>query len=898
MEKTRRRAMKKAQILCVVVATAFVLFAMTGTAPAAVAGDKPPYLDVTLPVETRVADLLSRMTMEEKVSLMNNISYAVPRLNIKAYQYWNETLHGIMGPGKFTVFPQAIAMASTWDPDLIHQVSTSISDEAWAAINRDAPAAGYPGDRFLTFWSPTINMGRDPRWGRTAETYGEDPFLTGRLALSFVRGLQGDDARYIKTVSTPKHFAVNNEEHNRLHGNAWVSETTLREYYFPAFRTAVVDGGAMSVMGAYNAVNFVPCNANRWLLTDVLRNEWGFKGFIVTDCGALSHLIHEHKYAKTPEESATLAIKAGVDVECGSEIIRSAALNAVKEGMLTEDEINVNVARLLKVRFMLGMFDPPEMNPYSKIPPSEIGSPAHVELTRQVSRESIILLKNAGAAPLLPLDAAKIGSVAIAGPNATSLEFGDYSGKPANPPVNPTEGIVAKVGGKARISTFGWTPLPLSSAYVPVPDRVLKTNSSGAPGLTAEYFNAAGFDGQPAASRIEKTLSLKQSDLPPAVKPDGPVSVRWKGRLVPEISGIYYIYVMSKSGASELIIDGKPVMEFARAEKKKADLISGQAADLDRMAEKPDRKPAAVVILEAEKSYDFEVRNISPKGTPGARLEWVAPAKEDSAAAQRDIDALRGSGAVIAFMGNTKEEEREGHDREDLDLPFGQTEYVAQLARINPKVIVVLLNGSPLSINWINDNIPSIVEAWYPGEQGGNAIADVLFGDYNPSGRMPMTCHKSVKDLPAFNDYEISHGRTYMYFTGTTLYPFGYGLSYTAFRYGDIVLDKTAAGAADTINVTFSITNTGGADGDEVAQLYVRDVAPAVKRPLKRLRGFRRVRVKKGETAKITLPLAIKDIAYWNDSVKKFNVVPGRYEILVGASSADIRLKAQFTVAR
>jgi beta-glucosidase len=875
----------------------FAAMKVSGPAYSADAGKekKPAYLDYTLPTDARVADLVTRLTNEEKVSLMHNTSAGVPRLNIKPYEVWNEALHGVARLGNFTVFPQAVAMASTWDPELIHQEATVISDEAWGAINRERKTKGFPPEKYLTWWSPTINMARDPRWGRTPETYGEDPFLTGRMAVAFVRGIQGDDKRYLKSVSTPKHFAANNEEHNRLHGNAWISEKTLREYYFPAFRTAVQEGGAQSVMGAYNAVNGVPCNANRWLLTDVLRNDWGFNGYVVTDCGAGSHMVYEHKYAKTVEEAATLAVKAGVDIECGSNVIRGSILNALKQNMITEGEINLSVSRILRARFKLGMFDPPEINPYSKIPPSVIGEPAHMELARQVSRESIVLLKNdkVNGAPLLPLNINKIKSVTVVGPNAAVLQFGDYSGTPANPPVNPLEGIIAKSGGKFDVNHSVWQPVPLANEYVPVPEGVIWTSANATePGLTAEYFNGAGFDGAPFLKQVEKELYLFAGNAPAGVKAGGPVSVCWKGAIKPKISGVYYFYVSSWNSNSELFVNGKSAMTFVPVEKKKTTMKAGVPLSVDELNEKPEKRKAAMLLLEADKTYDIEVRSNCVKGAPSVRLTWVPPAKE---AAPLSFDKIRKSDVVIAFMGIGQDDDREGKDRDTLDLPFGEDEYLQQLSRLNKNIIVVLINGSPLSINWIKENISAIAEAWYPGEQGGNAIADVLFGDYNPAGRLTMTHYKSVNDLPLFNDYEISRGRTYMYFRKEPLFPFGYGLSYTKFDYSRLSLDKKTARAADTVNVSLKVSNTGARDGDEVVQIYVSDMT-GPDRPIKRLRGFKRVNVKKGETKTVTIQVRVRDFEYWNDALKKFVVTPGKYEIQAGASSADIRLKGTINV--
>jgi beta-glucosidase len=696
------------------------------------------YLNTDLPTKARVADLVSRLTLGEKVSLLSETAPEIPRLGIRRYYHGNEALHGVVRPGKATVFPQAIALAATWHPDLIQRVATAISDEARAKDNENnGEMAGTEfGGRYcgpLTFWSPTVNMARDPRWGRTAETYGEDPHLTGRIGVAFVKGLQGDDPDYLKVVSTPKHFVANNEEHNRFECRAEISERTLREYYLLGFRACVVEGRAQAIMSAYNAINGVPCTGNKRLLTDLLRDEWGFDGYVVTDCGAISHMVDRHQHVETPEEAAALAIQAGVDLECGSfgtieQVLQKHLIPALQQGLVTQRAIDDAVTHVLTARFRLGMFDLPERVPYTQIPFDVVGCPAHVELALQAARESIVLLENRAldGQTLLPLDPASIRSLAVVGPNADVCRFGDYSGKPANQPVTPLDGILATAGERVQV-----------------------------------------------------------------------VHVPWET---------------------------------------------------------------------AQASFHREIK----------------------AAAQCDV--------VVAFLGLDRDIEREGRDKPDLDLPQGQQALIREVYGANPRTVVVLVNGSPLSIDWIHRNVPAIVEAWYPGEQGGNAIAQVLFGEVTPAGRLPLTFYRSAEQLLPMDNYEVSEGRTYMYLREKPLYPFGHGLSYTSFAYSDLDIQPKRAGPTDTVTVSVGVENTGERDGDEVVQLYVRDVASSVRQPLQQLRAFQRCHLGRGESKTVTMPLAVRDLAFYDAESGTWTVEPGAFEIRVGASAGDIRLVERLQV--
>lgn len=510
------------------------------------------YLNEKVPVHDRVINLLSQLTIEEKISLLRATAPDIPRLNIPKYYHGNEGLHGVLRPGRFTVFPQAIGLASMWNTDLHFRVATAISDEArarWNELEQGKLQTQQFSD-LLSFWSPTINMARDPRWGRTPETYGEDPFLSGVLGTQFVKGLQGDDPNYLKVVSTPKHFAANNEEHNRFEANPQISERNLREYYLPAFEACVKEGKAASIMTAYNAINDVPCTLNAWLMQQVLRNEWGFKGYVVSDCGGPSLLVHAHHYVKTKEAAATLSIKAGLDLECGDDVYIEPLLNAYKQRMVTEADIDSAAYRVLRVRMLLGLFDKPDKNPYTKISPSVIGSKKHKELALEAAHQSIVLLKN--EKNTLPINTKKIKSIAVVGINAATPEFGDYSGYPVNAPVSVLQGIKDKVGDKVKIIYAPWVSAEEGFELI--------TKSYFPEGLKAEYFDNMNLEGQPVV-RTDDWINFEPANqAPDPFLPKSPLSIRWTGKLKPTVSGTYTFGFTSDDGC-RLFIDGEKLID-------------------------------------------------------------------------------------------------------------------------------------------------------------------------------------------------------------------------------------------------------------------------------------------------------------------------------------------------
>ena len=734
-----------------------------------------PFLDPDLALETRVDDLLDRMTLEEKVSQTLYTAPAIERLGIPEYNWWNEALHGVARAGIATVFPQAIGLAASWDTGPMFQVATAISDEARAKYHewvRRGRRGIYEG---LTFWSPNINIFRDPRWGRGMETYGEDPYLAGELAVAFVHGMQGDDPFYLKTVATPKHYAVHSgPEPDRHTFNAWVDERDLRETYLPAFRTSVVDGGAQSVMCAYNAFRGDPACASRELLEQILRKEWGFGGYVVSDCWAVSDIYSTHRVVRTAPEAAALAVAAGTDLNCG--VTFDSLGVAVRAGLLSEAELDTAVRRLFRARVRLGMFDPPNRVPYASIPYSVNDSEAHRALALETARKSMVLLKNARG--VLPLDR-NLGTLAVIGPNANEVEvlLGNYNGFPSDP-VTPLRGIREKVSPGTRVLYAKGTGLADElPALEAIPASVLRVKggesdpvgvggrSEGSTGLRGEYFANPDLEGEPFTVRMDESIDFQWwGDAPlPGLEP-GNFSIRWTGTLVPPASGRYALGGRGL-GQFQVFVNDSLVAEFSSEHE-----INTRWTDFDLTAGDPQRL-----------RVEFRPR----REDAAIQLAWSTPEAGLEAEALRASEA---ADAVVMFMGLSPRLEGEemrvevpgfaGGDRVDIGLPAAQRRLMEAVVATGKPVVLVLLNGSALGVPWAAEHVPAILEAWYPGQAGGAAIADVLFGDYNPAGRLPVTFYRSADQLPPFSDYAME-GRTYKYFRGDPLFPFGHGLSYT-----------------------------------------------------------------------------------------------------------------------
>ncbi|SPE50525.1 conserved exported hypothetical protein [Verrucomicrobia bacterium] len=688
----------------------------------------PAYLDPRQPVDARVADLIARLTLNEKAILLNHRGPTLERFNIRADQ-WNQCLNGVKWDRPTTLFPACIGLAATWDTNLVCEISTALSDEARAIYNGwhlDPHALGE--HKGLIYRAPVINIGRNPYWGRNHEAWGEDPFLTGRMAVSYVRGLQGTDPRYLKIAATLKHFAVNNVESDRTKLNAVVSERMLREYWLPHFRDAVVEGHAQSLMASYNAINGTPNNINHWLLTDLLKGEWHHEGFVVSDLGGVRTMVNGHERGKmTYEDAVAESLMAGCDFS--DQEFQDNIPNAVRDGKLTEARLDDALTRVLRVRFRLGEFDPFASVPFSKISTNVIGCPEHRALALKAAQESIVLLKNENH--LLPLDQAKLRRIAVIGSLANRVVMNNYNGL-ATDKISPLQGLKDRCQAGVEIS---FTP---------------------------------GID-----------------------------------------------------------------------------------------------------VVENEN----DETNIGPA-----------------------VAAARNADVALVFVGSDARVEQEGHDRKTLRLTGNQEQLVEAVFAANLKTVVVEMSAGPLTVPWIAQNIRAILQAWWPGEEGGHAIADVLLGLANPAGRLPHTVYRAEAQVPPMDEYDITKGFTYMYVNGAPLFPFGHGLSYTAFQYSKLKVSPDKIKADGQTHISAEIANPGLRAGDEVVQIYFREIASSVKRPAKELRGFQRIHLEPGARSTVNFTLPAERLAFWDETRHTFRVEPGAYEIMIGASSADIRLKAKVVV--
>ena len=721
-----------------------VLFCMllAGKMPAADTNATELYLDVTQPVDTRVVDLLSRLTLEEKAILLNQKRPTIERFNIRSDQ-WNQCLNGVQWDKPTTLFPICLAMSATWDTNLVHEVATALSDEARAIYNGWHLDPDAPGQhKGLIYRAPVINIERNPYWGRNHESWGEDPYLVGRMAISYVTGMQGDDPQHLKIAATVKHYAVNNVETDRHSLNAQVSERMLHEYWLPHWYDAVVEGKACSLMASYNAINGRPNTINHWLLTDLLKNEWHHEGFVVSDLGGVKRMVEGHEKGKMAYEDAVAqSVMTGCDFS--DQEFQDNIPAAVRDGKLTEARLDDAVRRVLTVRMKLGEFDPFAAGPYSKIPLSVIDSPSHRALALKAAQESIVLLKN--DSHLLPLDKTKLKRIAVIGPLANAVLRNNYNGKTGTT-VSPLQGIRDRTRSEVEV-------------------------------VTATGCNVGG----------------TPNKLPKAGSPDTTVT-----------------------------------------------------------------DPATAIAESAQLAHDCDV--------------------------------------AILCVGADRTVEQEGHDRKTLGLTGHQEELVKAVLVANPKTIVVEMSAGPLTVPWIAKNVPAILQDWWGGEEAGHALADVLFGDVNPAGRLPHTVYASEAQVPPVSEYDITKGFTYMYVNGNPLFPFGHGLSYTTFKYGKLKLSADKIKADGEVSLSVDVKNTGKLAGDDVAQLYVHQEKSSVKLPVKELRGFQRITLQPGETKTVVLNLPAAKLAFWDETKHGFLVEPGVFDVMVGASSADIRAKSKIHV--
>jgi beta-glucosidase len=821
-----------------------------------------PFQDPGLPAEERAFDLVSRLTLNEKVTQFFNYSEAIPRLGIPEYNWWNECLHGVARAGKATVFPQAIGLAATFDEKLMFNVATAISDEARAKHHnfiRNDVRSIYTG---LTFWSPNINIFRDPRWGRGQETYGEDPFLTGRMAVNFIKGLQGNDPKYFKTIATVKHYAVHSgPEYSRHSDNIFVNDRDLYETYLPAFRASVIEGKVQSVMCAYNRFRDQPCCGSDLLLTGILRNEFGFDGYVVSDCGAISDFYtkNAHHIVETSSQAWGWSVATGTDLNCETprSFLVSNLDSAINTGIINEKDLNKSLLRLYLARFKLGMFDPDMMVPYSRIPMSVVGSEEHRRLATEAAEKSLVLLKNDGILPLK-----KKGKVALIGPNADNFDIliANYNGEPIVP-VTPLAGLRRKLGASNVLYSPGCPIVPgIYTNYEPVTFNNLYHLENGRlrKGLKAEYFENAGFKGTPKIVQVDSLIDFYWLRSPLNNKIEESFSVRWTGILIPQKTGTYRF-----GGNTKVKING------------------GEAGNKD-------------FKLEKGKQYQLEASfSIAPfwwnnAVEQSASLTWVEVSKDykkEALLAARKSDVIIFCGGIDANLeGEEMPLEIDGFshgDRTHLNLPAIQQELLKELRETGKPIIYVNFSGSAMALNWENDNASAVIQAFYPGEATGIALARMLYGEFNPSGRLPVTFYKSIDDLPDFSDYRMD-GRTYRYFNGEPLWPFGYGLSYTSYSYKNLQVPESVIAGSD-VKVKVDVTNNGKSDGEEVVQVYISDKEASVPVPLRSLVGFKRVALKAGETKTVEFSIKAENFALIDKNYERA-VEPGIFVVYAGGN--------------
>ncbi len=838
-------------------------------------GSIPPYKDPSVSLDDRVRDLLSRMTLEEKAGQWVNAAPAIERLGIPAYDWWSEGLHGVARAGYATVFPQAIGLAATWDVELLEAIGAAIGDEA-RAKHHDFVRKGQHGRyQGLTFWSPNINLFRDPRWGRGMETFGEDPYLSGKMGAAFIRGLQGDHPRYLKVVGTMKHFAVHSGPEPERHSfDVTPSVRDLRESYLPHFRMCVEEANVQSVMCAYNRYAGDPCCGSSTLLDKILRKEWGFEGYVTSDCGAIGDIVKGHRVRNDAAEASALAIRAGTDLNCSFQ--DAAPLEAVHRGLLTEAELDRAIGRLLRARFKLGMFDPPAMVPYTSIPMTAVGSAPHRNLALDAARKSIVLLKNEGN--ILPITGPP-KQIAVVGPNADDVLslLGNYFGVPDGA-VTPLEGLRKRAGKETKITYAHGARFADGMPLLQVIDPEYLSHTdlhTVTPGLRADFFRGRNTAGEPAVTRIDASVNFSWcTQLPLDCGDSADFAVRWSGMLTPPLSGTYNLGTFGFRSYSLRI--GDSVVTFSPG--------AGEVPS------------CGSVDLEAGKQYPLRLEGICRQSGSLVQLLWEIP---DPAMEAKAIAAANESDLVLLTLGLTPRTEGEemnvtvpgflGGDRTDITLPDSQRRLLRAIVALGKPVVLVLLNGSALALPELA-LIPAAVEAWYPGQAGGTALAEILFGDVNPSGRLPLTFYAKTGDLPRFADYAMK-GRTYRFFEGKPLFPFGHGLSYTHFLYSGVRLSQNSIPSSfdDSIWISVDITNTGLRSGSEVVQLYVRAKQSGVGSPLKDLRGFRRITLQEGEQETVRFQLRPSDFSVFDQDGNTWRVAKGAYGILVGSSSEDIR---------
>ena len=838
-----------------------------------------PYMNPNLTTQERAIDVVHRMTLPEKASQLVNQARPIPRLKVPAYNFWSEALHGVISNGT-TEFPEPIGLAATFDAPGVHAMGTDIGVEGRVRHMVADRQGGNAADG-LDFWAPNLNIFRDPRWGRGQETYGEDPYLTGRMGVAFVTGMQGDDPRYYRVIATPKHYAVHSgPEPTRHFADVDVTKHDELDTYEPAFRAAITEGKAGSIMCSYNSINGEPGCANQFLLQDQLRGKWGFQGYVVSDCDAVKDIFTGHHFRPTQAESAAISVIRGMDSDCADGMSNAPRddkdfqpfIDAVQQGYLPESAVDTAVVRLFTARIKLGLFDPPEMVPYNKIDEKEMDSSEHRAYARRLANESMVLLKNDGTLPIKQ----GIKKIAVVGPLADQTRplIGNYAGQPTHI-VSVMDGLHAEFPN-ATITFVPGTQF-LRNDGDPVPDSVL-TNADGKPGLKAEYGEyRGGWSGPGAAAatapfaiRNEPNINLTENNLPSQAAGKTSFGVQWSGFLTPPDSGDYLIGLRAQ-GFARLTVDGKQAA------------MAGRSNGIDSSVGR--------VHLEKGQKVALNVNYSSNDGHQHVQLIWV---KVTNVPSPEAIAAAKNADVVIVVVGITSLLEGEempvsepgflGGDRTSIDLPAPEEALVEAVVATGKPVAVVLMNGSALAVNWINDHANAVLESWYPGEEGGAAVAETLSGKNNPAGRLPVTFYKDLTQLPNFEDYTMA-SRTYRYFKGKPLYPFGYGLSYTTFKYSDLNIPQQPVDAGNPVDADVTVTNTGSRAGDEVVQLYLNfpDVKGA---PTIALRGFQRIHLDIGESRTVHFELKNRDLGMVTEDGNPI-IAPGEYTISVGGGQPD-----------
>jgi len=810
----------------------------------------------------RAKAMVDRMTLDEKISQTGSGAPPIERLNIPGYNYYTgEALHGLTRGAPVTSFPLPLALGATWNPELLLRIYTAVSDEARAWDNKQHIGLSY-------YSPPTLNIHRDPRWGRCEEVPGEDPCLVATVGVQMTLGMQGDNPNYLKTTACSKHFICNNTDDDRTSVSAEVDPRSFWEYYTRAYRATVLDGDVFTIMGAYSALNGIPCCASRFLLTDLIRKRWGFRGYVTSDCDAIYNIYDPHHYAASEPIAAAMAILAGCDLNCGGTLQQNLR-KAVDLELLSEEDITLAVTRLFTVRHLLGLFDPPEKVPYTKIPFKVADSPEHRQLALEAARQSLALLKNEN--DFLPLNKVEIKKVAVIGPTAGLCHLGGYSGSPLVR-ISPYEGIAKYLGYEIHHNYVSSAQMVASS-----PGPQLEGSSEGDLDLGYIYNNSwAEFPKIDFSGKTEFLARVSSAANGGVVevhldKLDGPLACKFT---VPHTGG-WQNWINVSAPLNGIEGEHKVFLRFLGGE---GYLLNIERFQLNPVSPPPPPKPGQPEVV-------FK---------PGCSV--TGP--KDDAMFNDAVDAARNADVAIMVCGVTQEVDGEGHDRQTIDLTGVQSDLIKAVYAVNPKTVLVLATNNTVAVNWEQENLPAILCAVFAGQAQGTAIAEALFGEYNPGGKLPCTWYRSLDQLPPFHDYDIRKGRTYMYFTGDPLYPFGHGLSYTTFEFSELKISADTLGPEQKLTVSATIKNTGGRAGSEVAQLYVTAPKGKVQKPIKQLVGFQRVDLKPGQSKRVvfTLPYSEQAFWYWDENRRKFVLDPGTAKILLGNSSANIALTGEVTL--